>query len=720
VVKESNRILRFQILPIGILLLWLIIIGILVWQRVCESQQPPLYDALSYLQKAKSFWDNVSQGWIENPLNLVQPERPPGTVLLSYPFGFTSDYRGFLFRTVFVPFVIWVVALLVAIIPIGTKKTHQTFWPVMFAIFLLGPMPFFFQFEIPTQAYWGMMDGFLAALAALAVACAGRSLIQKSIIWIVLAAFFATLCLLVKPSGSLVLLLTTTFWSGGAFIVLFNSDFKSRSKAVRFWLLGTTIFIVLGGTVSWICLHSKYLSPEVVSFYRQATAILQSEQARSFTFQFIKSTTTSLFGPQFLIAVVAIVLIYRVKITNFRVQVSDWIFLTASLLFILVGGWFWIFASGIAQLRYFYPFALMFIVPFVFISFRRLVAMEFVIPRSVLWSLSIVSILPALNLVLLLSVQNPNAQWQNISGVSMNVRSNGAGVTIAKNLQKEINSTNESPLVYLISYSSEITSFSCYGWYQKIINPGLPYFSTRQPIDWQRPTTYRISEILEADYVIFKPLTNSERDVAFQMKEINSFSEEERVFEAFLSFLKPENGMVTKYENQDSRLSEITDKEKLKEAFDSFVKSKSWRPVFVKENELATALALKSTSKKVNLNYKETKDKVKFYFDRIDISKKSLKIVGWGFLEGFNSDSLKTYILFKKDEQIISYNTVLQIRKDLTTGFIKTGLNLDSAGFQVKIPATNFEKGKYQLGLYIEKGNNSGILFSDKYVNIDN
>jgi hypothetical protein len=709
-----------QILPISLLLIWIVIIGILVWQRVCESRQPPIYDAFSYMQKAKSFWDNVSNGWKENPLNLVQPVRPPGTVLLSYPFGFTSDYRGFLFRTVFVPFVIWVIALLIAVIPTGTKKKHQTFWPVLFAIFLLGPLPFFFHFEYPAPAYWGLVDGFLAALAALAVACAGRSIIQKSITWAVFAAFFATFCILVKPSGSLVLLLTTMFWSGGAFIGLFNSDFKSRSKAVRFWLLGTTIFIVLGGTISWMCLHSKYLNPEIVSFYKQATAILQNEFDRPFTLQFIKSTINSLFGPQFIIAIIAIVLIYRVKITNFRVQVSDWIFLTASLLFILVGVWFWIFASGVAQLRYFYPFALMFVVPLIFISFRKLVAIEFVIPKFFLWSFAIVSVLPALNLVLLLSVQNPNARWQNISGVSMNVRSSGAGVAIAKNLLKEINITNDSPLVYSMSLSDEISSFICYGFYQDLLNPKSPGFSTRLPMDWQRPSTYRISEILEADYIIFKPLTTSEQDMIFQMNEINSLGEEERVFGAFLSSLKPGNGLVTKYENQDCRLSLITDKEKLQEAFDIFVKSKSWRPVFVKENEIAEALALKSTSRKVTLKFKELTSKINCYFDIMDVSKSSIKLVGWGFLEGLNSDSLKTYILFKKNEQIISYNTVLQIRKDLTTGFIKTGLNLDSAGFQVKIPANNFEKGQYQLGLYIEKGNNSGILFSDKYVNIEN
>jgi hypothetical protein len=717
---KTNKILRIQILPIVILLLWLIIVGVFIWQRVCESQQSPLNDALSYIQKAKSFWENVSQGWKENPLDLVQPVRPPGTVLLSYPFGFTSDYHGFLFRTVFVPFVIWVISLLIILIPTNNKKGGVSYWPVLFAIFLLGPIPFFFQFEIPTQAYWGMMDGFLASLAALAVASAIRSLTQKSIIWAVISAFFATFCILVKPSGSLVLLLTTMFWSGGAFIRFFNSDLELRFKALWFCLLGTTIYIVLGGIISLMCLHSKYLSPEVVSYYKQAVLILQNESDKPLTLQFILSTIISLFGPQFFITVFIMLLIYRVRSSKLKIQIPDWVFLAASLLFILVGGWFWVFASGVDQLRYFYPFALMFVVPLIFISFRKLVAIEHLIPRFLLWSLCIISILPALNLVLLLSEKNPNARWQNISGVSMNVRSNGAGVAIAKNLLKEINISNESPLVYSISYSSEIISFSCYGWYHNLINPELPFFSTKIPIDWQRPSTYRISEIIEADYIIFKPLTDSEQDLVFQMKEINSLGDEGRIFDAFLSSLGPGNGLITKFENQECRLSKITNKEKLKEAFDIFVKSKSWRPVFIKENEIASAKALKSVSRKVDLKFREPKRKINFYFDRIDASKSSIKIIGWGFLEGLNSDSLNTYVLFKKGQEIIVYNTVLQIRKDLTTGFIKTGLNLDSAGFQLKIPTGNFDNGQYQLGLYIEKGNNSGLLFSDKFVNVEN
>ena len=259
----------YRILPIAILLIWLTAIGMLIWHRVCESPQPPFHDALSYLQKAKSFWDNVSQGWPHNPLNLVQAVRPPGTVLLSYPFGFSSDYRGFLFRSVFVPFLIWVIAILISCLPNGKNVTLKSTWHSVFVVFILGPMPFFFQFECRAEtSYWGVMDGFLASLSALTVACSARSLLYKSWVWAVIAAAIAAFCPLVKPSGSIVLLLTTIFWSGNALLSIFYSDSKSRKSSIRFWLSGTTVFLLFGGTISLMCLHSQYLSNEVISYYK--------------------------------------------------------------------------------------------------------------------------------------------------------------------------------------------------------------------------------------------------------------------------------------------------------------------------------------------------------------------------------------------------------------------------------------------------------------------
>jgi hypothetical protein len=93
-------------------------------------------------------------------------------------------------------------------------------------------------------------------------------------------------------------------------------------------------------------------------------------------------------------------------------------------------------------------------------------------------------------------------------------------------------------------------------------------------------------------------------------------------------------------------------------------------------------------------------------------------ISGWGWLDGMNSDSLKTYILLKKNDTISVFSVNVTIRKDVTDYFNSTGLNLDSTGFHVEIPAEKIEKGHYNIGLYIVRGNQIGMMYSDKYIDI--
>ena len=64
--------------------------------------------------KAASFWNAIEQGRLFNPLNLFPSVRPPGTILVSYPFGLTADFHGYHFRSVFLPLLFVVVAVYIA------------------------------------------------------------------------------------------------------------------------------------------------------------------------------------------------------------------------------------------------------------------------------------------------------------------------------------------------------------------------------------------------------------------------------------------------------------------------------------------------------------------------------------------------------------------------------------------------------------------------------
>ncbi len=716
-IKTGNSVFFSQRLPIVILLIWVACIGILVWQHVCASPQPPLYDALSHMQKAKGFWDNIAQGWPHNPFNIEPSIRPPGTVLLSYPFGFSVDYHGFLFRSVFVPFIIWIIAILIASLPVRSKIKPITFWPSILGVFLLGPMPFFFQFEIPTDTYWGLVDGFLASMAALAVACAGRSFIKKSRTWVVLAVLVATFCTIIKPSGSIVLLLTAIFWCGTTLLPIISKDSLESRENFNFWLFGTIVFILIGGVVSWLLLHTSYLSQEVQSFFKQVMKILQNEFGMALTFPFFVSTLHSLFGPQlYIMVILGGFFNWGDKKNNSNFEPPSWVLLIGSFLFLIIGGWFWIVLSGVSQLRYFYPFALMILIPIVIITFRRIYSTFSSLGNFPVWVISLASIIPSINLLCLLLIQNPNNEWQKISGVSMKIGSGGSGTQIAKQLLKELTKTNKSAMVYCISNTVECYSFNCYGLYQNIINPTAVHFTSVLPIDWQRPTTYRIPEIMSSDYILFQPISGLYQEEILSLKKTNSLGEEQLVFEAFLSSLNPENGLQTMFENKFCRLSKITDKHRLKVAFSSFIKSKSWRPVFIEENE--KALVIESASDPLSITLRAPTCKINSYIDTIILTESNLSLWGWGFLEGMNSDSLNSYLLLKKNDSLSVFSMNVFIRKDITNAFKSTRLNLDSSGFFVKIPVEKIEKGHYNIGLYIVRGNQIGRIYSDKYIDI--
>jgi hypothetical protein len=83
-----------------------------------------------------------------------------------------------------------------------------------------------------------------------------------------------------------------------------------------------------------------------------------------------------------------------------------------------------------------------------------------------------------------------------------------------------------------------------------------------------------------------------------------------------------------------------------------------------------------------------------------------------------NSDSLKAYILLKKNDSVSVFSTNSNIRKDVTNAFKSTRFDLDSSGFFVKIPVEKIEKRHYNIGLYIVRGNQTGMIYSHKYIDI--
>src|SRR4030095_6975969 len=133
----------------------------------------------------------------------------PGTVLMSFPFGFDTDFRGFYFRSIFLPIVLLAAGVVVAGFSRDLSTTSK--WYLALVAGFLVTLPFFYYFEVSPDfvapSHWGLVDNFLGGVAALAIAAAIRSIGQRSSAWLCVAAPLSRFCLLIKPAAALLLAL---------------------------------------------------------------------------------------------------------------------------------------------------------------------------------------------------------------------------------------------------------------------------------------------------------------------------------------------------------------------------------------------------------------------------------------------------------------------------------------------------------------------------------
>jgi hypothetical protein len=272
-------------LPNVVIMLWLLFLGITIWQHALHSTQPLLYDPLGYMLKAKHFWEAVGQGKLFNPLNLDPVARPPGTVLVSYPFGFSDDFLGFRFRSVFLPIVCIVAAVYIA--AGAVQSVAIAGWKAAIAV-LFSSLPMFYHLDWTDDTIgplrWGFVDNFQAAIAGMAMAAAVRSTASKSQAWLLFAISLAAFTLLIKPSGLMIMALMALAW---LVIVAFEWNYTLRFQSPdrplpTYALRGAASFLIIYGCVISICIFSEYFSKDVFAYAKQALVVMAEVLSVSF------------------------------------------------------------------------------------------------------------------------------------------------------------------------------------------------------------------------------------------------------------------------------------------------------------------------------------------------------------------------------------------------------------------------------------------------------
>lgn len=564
------------------LVLWLVFLSWAVQRKVAATEVPPVYDAIGYSQKAQTFWRDLGEHRVVNPFNIEPTVRGPGTILMSYPFGFSADFRGYYLRSTLYPIFLVVIAVYVA--GYSTRMDSRRLWDLsLFSVFI-STIPAFYHFEIKDRdfiGYWGLIDNYLTGIAAISSAAFVRSLRSRSLAWLLMAAFFSGLSLTIKPSG-IMLMMAIGFGVIGTMLIdpawTDGIDASNRPSRRLFGLVGAgaiwSVFVFLS-------FHSLYLSPENIAFGQRSMQVLSRNDLG------IPVSASSLARPSvgYFFAAFVFVFVVFVYRTRSRWGYSMWsrpavmACVAALLIDLFVGIWFWLVGTGITQVRYFLPFVLM-----ATICFLPLIDLVFASgPAWVRIACWMLWMCPALNLALLLSHRVPSPQWQEVSGMNINSGAYQPQVRQATELLQDAQARGVSSIVYSLEVNSEAAVLLSIGAYSAQVKPSEPSFSVIFPIDWQRTSTFRLNELMSANYLFFCSAKGSEEERPVAKAVVRDFAEETLAMRALMSTATRENGVRILTEGP-GRLVEITDKPRFQQFLLNRMHSYQWDPAFLDAN----------------------------------------------------------------------------------------------------------------------------------------
>lgn len=589
-------------LPHVLVACWLLYLGISIWQHVLHSVQPPLYDSLGYMQKAMHFWQALERGELFNPLNLEPMSRPPGTILMSYPFGFTPDFHGFHFRSVFLPILCTVAAVYIVA---GVTRERTSGWWVAAIALLCSSLPMFYHFDWVEGLYstitwgstdnfqagiaaWGLVDNFQAGIAAMGTAATVRSLMTRSLRWLLFGALLAAFTLLIKPSGLMIMALMGLVWI--MFIVsewFRESKHKPHDHSLRAYVFkGGSSILIIYICITALCFFSGYLSKSNFAYAQQALKVMH--EVLQLPYKHILLLFHHSVGEALPLWVlwVGVLFIYRfltVREGNEPLPVGVLGLLVGSLFVWSLGTWYWlVLQAGGSQIRYFYPFMLMGVL-------CMIPAALYVWPqvnRLIRKILMVICFLPALNIGGLLAAgDSPSITWQKIAGVSISVGADREEVRQAYTFLHELRKVKKDAKVYSFSNGVPSFIFENVGMYEEIIHPELPVFHLVIPMDWVRGFAVRVDEIRSCDYILIRKFGSSDTGRLLAVKKLDSFDAERLAFEIWLSTLNALSGVETVSDGQVLRLLRIVDRNVLNNAIDTFVSARSWRPEFLAANK---------------------------------------------------------------------------------------------------------------------------------------
>jgi hypothetical protein len=512
---DSNResAPRLDSILITLLLCFcLVILSIGVWNHVRRSEQPPLYDAISYMAKAKAFWDMVASGHWKNPLNLQPVMRPPGTILMSYPFGFSEEYKGFLARSVILPVFLFIAALYVA--ASRRRMSRAEHLDLAAVALILASLPCFYHFEaadaIRSPTYWGLVDSFLAAVAALAFATGYRAVQSGSWLLLVLASFLTGSCLMIKPAGVVVAMPIIAVL---LILKMINDLNRPGGRLLSLELLPFGIAVSAGtGLLLAAAMKSHYLSRETISYGNQAVAVMRSGFRIAISPENLNTFLWPAFGLNVIVlgavaAVAAIgICVNGIRARDFRSTLIRLLNLLLAASVLAVGIPFWLVYADLAEVRYYYPFTFISLVLLATFLLDALRGKRAPFTRSLLYG-SAVFLFGGLTAMLYF--RHIETSWQKVFAVNLTSTEHHDERVLADLLLRRAKTAERDLKVFAMTIDGDFGAIASEGIVAKVLKPNEPSFAVSFPVDWQRPATVHLKDLVDSEYILFHPIPDA-------------------------------------------------------------------------------------------------------------------------------------------------------------------------------------------------------------------
>ena len=541
-------------MPLAAVGLWYSFIATGLALAVLGATEPPVWDALSYVQKGFTFWQAVAAGKLFDPFALPMTLRPPGTILMSYPFGWSDDFRWFYFRSCIIPITLLMLSVYIAGWSRGLARSGH--WALAGLALSLAGMPILYQFQkndqLSAAVYWGLVDGFLAGVCALAMAAAVRGIAKRSAGWSATAALAAGLSFWIKPAGLALMALVGLTW-----IILLGVSLGWRLATLRhdaalrrFVIVSLAAALAIFATVIGLAFHSDYFSSENIAFGRRALAILEADYVSTYTAEFVDSLILTSFG--YVVLMVALVgLLVAARSRSSRGAAA------AATLCILVGMWLWLAETEPGQVRYFLPFGVM---AFVLIVPPLLTWLQSLEPAVVFAGVGM-AIAPTLVTTTLVLAPAPADGWQRMMGINLHVSDfrveNQQALDLINQLQAE---GKTGATVYLTNTSSVLRNLEAVWDNSRVTNTAAPQVVALVPTDWQRASTVRVEDLLRCDMIATEFVRDeSARSAILAQRQIPDFASLARLFSAWLSGLNEADG-ISVISDTRARLVRIVDR----------------------------------------------------------------------------------------------------------------------------------------------------------------